>query len=207
MDNKKVIALKIHEGDNVAVVLEDVKRGQRVQCGDREIIANSGIGRGHKIALTDIDMGEKVIKYSFPIGYAIENISEGEHVHIHNTKTTLEGIVEYTYNPAEPSLEKQSESISNEYIQINSSGTDNNSRNLESTFNGYVRADGRVGIRNEIWIVNTVGCMNKTAEVLAREASTKYAGKTDGIFAYTHPYGCSQMGEDEQNTQKYLPVW
>lgn len=183
MDTKRVLTLKIHKGDNVAVVLEDVKKGQKIQYADMEIIAAEDIGRGHKIALEDIGRGGKIIKYGFPIGYASRSILVGEYIHTHNIKTALEGILEYTYKKdlSQP-VKTQS----------------------EATFMGFERSDGTIGIRNEIWIINTVGCVNKISEVLAREANAKFRGMTDGIFAYTHPYGCSQMGEDQENTQKIL---
>lgn len=155
--------IKIHENDNVAVML-------------------SGELNGHKVALRDIKKGENIIKYGFPIGHATEDIKAGEHVHTHNVKTNLSGILEYKY---EPKLKEKTEGKKAEFM-------------------GFVRKDGSVGIRNEIWIVNTVGCINRTAERLARLANEKYAGKTDGIFTFVHPFGCSQLGDDQSTTQKIL---
>lgn len=129
---------------------------------------------GHKYALHDIKAGENIIKYGNPIGHAICDIKEGEHVHTHNIKTNLSGNLEYSYTP--------------EFydIPVEDSST---------TFMGYVRENGDVGIRNEIWIVNTVGCVNKVAERIA--AAT-------GAHAFPHPFGCSQLGEDQLTTQKIL---
>ena len=155
--------IKINEKDNVAVMLE----------GDL---------KGHKIALKDIKSGENVIKYGYPIGHATEDIKAGEHVHTHNLKTNLSGVLEYTY---EPKL-------------AGTSVTD------KRTFMGYVREDGSVGIRNEIWIVNTVGCVNKTSEIIAREAMAKYGAECDGIYNFVHPFGCSQLGDDQETTQAVL---
>ncbi len=178
--NDKVI--KINDNDNVAVALTDLKRGETVNLGGFTVIAGEDIDKGHKIAFKDIPEGGNIIKYGFPIGHATKNIAAGEYIHTHNIKTNLQGLLEYTYEPG-----------------LSSMGT-----GMDAEFMGYVREDGSVGIRNEIWIINTVGCVNKTAEILAKEANIKYAGETDGVFAFTHPFGCSQLGDDHLTTQKIL---
>ena len=129
---------------------------------------------GHKYALRDIKKGEDIIKYGNPIGHATEDIKKGEHVHVHNVKTNLSGNLKYVYDPKSYDLPVESG---------------------EGTFMGYVRENGDVGIRNEIWIVNTVGCVNKVAERIA--AAT-------GAFHFPHPFGCSQLGDDQEITQKIL---
>ena len=129
---------------------------------------------GHKYAIRDILKGENIIKYGQPIGHATDDIKKGDHVHTHNTKTNLSGKVEYTYNPDVVKMEK-----------INS----------DRTFFGYVRDNGEVGIRNDIWIVNTVGCVNKIAERLSKLTGAKH---------FPHPFGCSQLGDDQSTTQKIL---
>ena len=129
---------------------------------------------GHKCALFDIKKGENIIKYGNPIGHATEDIKAGEHVHTHNVKTNLSGNLEYTYEPVSYDLPEEE-----------------NGR----TFMGYVRENGDVGIRNEIWIVNTVGCVNKVAERIA--AAT-------GAYHFPHPFGCSQLGDDQTITQLIL---
>lgn len=149
---------------------------------DNVAVMLEGELRGHKIALRDIKEGENIIKYGYPIGHALEDIKAGEHVHTHNIKTNLSGTLEYTYTPK---LNPQKEVKSR-------------------TFMGYVREDGSVGIRNEIWIVNTVGCVNKTSEIIAREAMRAYGDKCDGIFNFVHPFGCSQLGDDQKTTQAIL---
>ncbi|MCC8161109.1 MAG: altronate dehydratase family protein [Oscillospiraceae bacterium] len=155
--------LRINERDNVAVML------------DGELC-------GHKTALCDMERGQEIIKYGYPIGHAICDIKKGEHIHTHNIKTNLGETLEYTYNPKHNALSPQP----------------------KRTFMGYEREDGGVGIRNEIWIVNTVGCVNKTSEILAREANKKYGGECDGIFNFVHPFGCSQLGDDMRITQAVL---
>ena len=129
---------------------------------------------GHKYALRDIKAGENIIKYGQPIGHATCDIAEGDHVHTHNVKTNLSGKLEYTYEKSECYDEKVDSDL---------------------TFMGYVREDGQVGIRNDIWIVNTVGCVNKIAEKLASLTGAKH---------FPHPFGCSQLGNDQTTTQQIL---
>ena len=129
---------------------------------------------GHKYALVDIKAGENVIKYGNPIGHATVDIKKGEHVHTHNVRTNLSGNLEYTYTPTFYDIPKESG---------------------ERTFMGYVRENGEVGIRNEIWIINTVGCVNKVAEKIAARAGARF---------FPHPFGCSQLGDDQAITQKIL---
>ncbi len=149
---------------------------------DNVAVMLEGELRGHKTALCDIKKGENIIKYGYSIGRAAEDIKKGSHVHVHNIKTNLSGAMEYTYDRVHYELPRQP----------------------KRTFMGYVREDGRVGIRNEIWIVNTVGCVNKTAELIAREANKLYGGECDGVFCFPHPFGCSQLGDDQRTTQSVL---
>ena len=128
---------------------------------------------GHKYANRDIKSGERIIKYGIPIGVAVADIKAGEKVHSHNLKTALSGAQNYTYAPEISPLANEE----------------------PATINAYLRANGDIGIRNDIWIIPTVGCVNKTAEKLA---------SITGAFAFTHPYGCSQLGDDHQTTQKVL---
>ena len=180
--------LKIDAKDNVAVVLEDIAAGETLGIGGLGLTAREDIDKGHKIACKDIARNEDIIKYGLPIGHATRNIVAGEYVHTHNIKTNLKGLEQYTYTP----VTKRTDAM------------EPNDQAEPQLFMGYVREDGQIGIRNEIWIINTVGCVNKTAENLAKEANIKLTGRTDGIFAYTHPYGCSQLGEDHETTQKIL---
>ena len=129
---------------------------------------------GHKYATTYIKKGDNVIKYGSPIGHATEDINVGDHVHSHNLKTNLAGNLEYTYD----------------YKDYGISHVDSG-----LTFEGYIRENGDVGIRNDIWIVNTVGCVNKTAQILSEKTGAKY---------FPHPFGCSQLGDDQDITRKIL---
>ena len=128
---------------------------------------------GHKYARCDIAAGEQIIKYGYCIGIATQPIAKGEHVHSHNLKTALSGAMEYEYDPHF----FRSQEHSGETIQA------------------YVRKDGSVGIRNDVWIINTVGCVNKVAERLSKET---------GAYHFSHPYGCSQLGGDHLRTQQTL---
>lgn len=129
---------------------------------------------GHKYAIAPIKKGENVIKYGNPIGHATVDIAVGEHVHTHNVATNLSDNLTYTYEPGDLNF------------PIRDSGR---------TFKGYIRKNGDVGIRNEIWIINTVGCVNKIAEKLA---------SITGAYTFPHPFGCSQLGDDQTVTQQIL---
>lgn len=146
---------------------------------------NDNVGvleNGHKQALCDIKTGGNVIKYGYPIGHAIVDIKKGDIVHTHNLKTNLSGLQEYEYNPKLTELPK----------------------GLGGTFMGYRRSDGQVGIRNEIWIIATVGCINKSCEIMAKRANEKYRGLVDGFYTFPHPCGCSQLGGDHETAQRTL---
>ncbi len=171
--------IKIHPSDNVAVALEDLKAGENVS-----VVLAEDVGRGHKFALRDIASGENVVKYGMPIGTAKQAIPVGTKVHTHNVKTRLAGVLDYHY---EPDL----------------SHAPHNGR--EDFFEGFRRADGRVGIRNHIWIVPTVGCVNTLAENLAKAVNrTLPDGSVERVLALTHPYGCSQLGKDHELTRRIL---
>ena len=171
-------AIKISSTDNVAVATAPIKKGEAVFG----VTAKNDIPFGHKIALLDVAEGENIIKYGSPIGHASAPIAAGEHVHSHNLKTNLAGKLQYAYEPIDAKTPGKS----------------------AATFMGYLRADGSVGIRNEIWIIPTVGCVNQCAKELALRANEAFSGLTDGIFTFPHPYGCSQLGEDHTTTQKIL---
>lgn len=172
--------LKIHPADNTAVALEAVDRGA-VACG---VTARAPIPFGHKMALTDIPAGAPVTKYGYPIGKASADIRAGDHVHTHNLKTALSGKEEYVYAPAAVAVSEVEQP--------------------PLYFEGYEYPDGCVGIRNEVWILPLVGCVNDTARRLAAEAERLFGGLCDGVSAFPHPYGCSQLGEDHGYTQKIL---
>jgi altronate hydrolase len=174
--------LQINTKDNVAVCITPLTKGEEVQIGGTLIRAAENIPQGHKIAIRPIEANENVIKYGFAIGHATECIAPGSWVHIHNMRTNLSGEVTYTYHPALP----DKKIIPSE------------------SFLGYQRPDGRVGVRNEIWIIPTVGCVNDIAKHLAEQNQNLVTGTVEGIYAFTHPFGCSQTGKDHAATRKIL---
>ena len=182
--NQNVI--QIHSEDNVWICLTDMKKGDILTINDRNVTLREDVLSGHKIANQPIKQGENIIKYGFPIGHAKSDIDAGEFVHTHNVKTNLSGELEYTYTP------KRHENTTKDLTTT-------------PTFMGYRRENGDVGVRNEIWVINTVGCINKVAENLAKMAERTIQNENiDAISHFAHPYGCSQLGDDLVYTQKIL---
>ncbi len=178
--------IMISQDDNVAVALSDLKACETHIINNLSITLLDDIPFGHKVALCDIDEKENIIKYGNKIGHAKLSISKGNHVHTHNLKTNLDGVIDYKYNKNEEILAKF------------------NTKKKEAFFDGYVRSNKKVGIRNEVWIIPTVGCVNTTAKILEKQANEKFGNKIDGVFAYTHNMGCSQLGDDHATTQQIL---
>ena len=178
--------LKINDNDNVVVALNTIPAGEKITVsvgdGQKTVTAREEIPAGHKMAIFDIPEGGEVIKYGYRIGNAKENIAEGSWIHTHNVKTALGDLLEYTYNPT-PVEEKKTEDV---------------------TFMGFNRPDGKVGVRNEIWVIPTVGCVNNVATAIAKQANAFVKGSVEEVIAFPHPYGCSQMGDDQEHTRKIL---
>ena len=174
--------VQITPRDTVAVALQPLEAGEVIGYGAGEVAPLTDIPMGHKVALRDIRKGEAVIKYGFPIGEATADIPRGGHVHSHNLRTLLSGAHDYEYRPTHPALPARA----------------------PATFMGYPRKVGRPGIRNELWIVPTVGCVNDIAKALAHQAQRLVGGAVEGVYAFPHPYGCSQMGGDQDNTRQAL---
>ena len=174
--------LKIHKDDNVAVALSPLKEGTTFIINGQEITLKEDIPQGHKFALTTIDTDAPVIKYGAQIGLAKEVIPTGSWIHTHNLRTGLGDLLTYSYNKQISPL-KPGET---------------------AYFNGYRRKNGKVGVRNEIWIIPTVGCVNNVATAIEKQAQQYKTGSIDDIVAFPHPYGCSQMGDDQENTRQIL---
>ncbi len=174
-------SIVISPGDSVGVALTALKKGAQA---DGVTLAED-IERGHKFALKEIKAGENVIKYGEVIGRALCDIAPGEHIHTHNMKTCLEGTLEYSYSKRD--------------IAPASAG-------ISRTVNVFERRNGEVGIRNELWVIPTVGCVNAQAKAIVNAFRKKYGelAGVDGCFTYTHPYGCSQIGEDHERTKLLL---
>ena len=173
--------LKINPADNVVVAIQPQLAGAVIEVDGKRITVLDDVPAGHKIAIQDLAQGENVIKYGFPIGHAREAKKAGSWMNENNIKTNLAGLLSYEYHPKDVVLNIPDE---------------------KRTFMGYRRKDGQVGIRNEVWIIPTVGCVNgiiqKCAERLRQETGA------DNIFAFPHNYGCSQLGDDHENTKKIL---
>lgn len=174
--------IKIHTSDSVAVAIESLKKGDTVMVETKEITLLDDIPAGHKFALESIEKKQNIIKYGYPIGHAKYDIKKGEHIHTHNTKSNLAGVLEYKYTPDFKDVTSQ--------------------KPLE--FMGFKRPDGKVGIRNEIWIIPTVGCVNSIVREIENRSQKLKTKNIDGIYSYNHPYGCSQLGNDMNMTLKYL---
>ncbi len=174
--------VKINHTDNVAVALRPLTKGEILDVDGEKVELKEDIPQGHKFALRDIASGEEIIKYGFRIGYAKEAIGKGQWIHVHNVKTALGDILDYTYEPAGQDV------VPTEHVY----------------FEGYRRSDGKAGIRNEIWIIPTVGCVNSIAKALETQAKSLIGGSVEDVIAFPHPYGCSQMGDDQENTRKVL---
>ncbi|MGH6964932.1 MAG: UxaA family hydrolase [Phenylobacterium sp.] len=172
--------LLIDPRDDVAIALSNLAPGD---CVADNVAATSEIPAGHKVALRAVARGEPVRKYGWPIGHATADIAAGDHVHTHNLATSLSGLEDYAYAPATPEPLPAPE---------------------PATFQGYRRANGRVGTRNEIWILCTVGCVARTAQKIAAEAERRFKGRVDGVHALTHPFGCSQLGSDLAATRTMI---
>lgn len=176
--------LRINEADDVAIALDDLAAGEVIEVGGCSVTLAENIDKGHKVALKDIAEGENVIKYGYPIGHATRPIKQGEWIHSHNIRTNLSDEIEYTYEPK---------------IAPKTYPAD------ERKVMGYERKNGDMGIRNELWIIPTVGCVNGQAEAIAKRIREEEdCSHLDDVRVYTHPYGCSQLGDDHRNTRKAL---
>lgn len=175
--------IQVRPDDNVAVALRPLRAGDRVDLGDLSITTSDDIPQGHKVALAALRSGDLVRKFGWPIGRATQAIAPGSHVHTHNVETLLRGVEAYRYDPLQPPELPADHEV---------------------RFDGYRRADGRVATRNEIWVLPTVGCVSRTAERIATIGHRRHFGKVDGVFAFPHPYGCSQLGDDLAGTRSLL---
>ena len=192
---------KIHPRDNVAVAVSALTQGQVLQAGGVTITTRAAVPAGHKVALVPIAAGEPVIKYGFPIGSATTDIAAGDWVHTHNVHSRLGKLLEYKYEPVAAVKAVAGQAAAKNAVE---SGADQTVVPLPDTFLGYAREDGSVGIRNEVWIIPTVGCVNAIARTIEQQSQKFLTKNIDGIFAYSHPYGCSQLGDDHQHTRTVL---
>ncbi|BBN97923.1 UxaA family hydrolase [Sporolactobacillus terrae] len=178
-------ATQLNPLDNVAVALRDLQKGEIIHVGKNEIAIKESVKRGHKIALKQIGPGEEIIKYGSPIGHATELINEGFWIHTHNVQTNLSGKIDYVYRRS-----------------LNPIVFPHDGR----TFKGYKRKNGKVGIRNDLLIIPTVGCINSIGDLIAErfKKANSENGSFEHVIVLKHPYGCSQLGDDLKNTSQIL---
>ena len=177
--------LKINAADNVAVAIHDIEAGMSFDVNGVNICTLTHVPAGHKVALEDIDEGADVVKYGFPIGHLLTSVKRGEVIDHTNLKTNLEGLLEYTYEPVLTEIQPAS---------------------APAYFKGYRRQNGRAGIRNELWIIPTVGCVNGVAQNIQKlfEKELSDYPAIEKVIAFPHNYGCSQLGGDHENTRNIL---
>ncbi|MBB6218500.1 altronate hydrolase [Anaerosolibacter carboniphilus] len=176
--------IKVHNQDNVLVALKDLKAGETLEIDGAVVQVRMDIPKGHKVAIKKISKDGDVIKYGLPIGYSLEDIEAGDHVHVHNTKTKLSGTIEYAFDQ---------KLVDRDITKDN------------RVFMGYKRENGSVGIRNELWIVPTVGCVNGIGQMIVDIFKNEVDIRLiDNIEVYKHNYGCSQLGDDHENTKRIL---
>ena len=176
--------IKINPADSVIVCLRPMSKGESIEVNGKNIVILQDVPAGHKVLIQDIAKGDNILKYGYPIGHAKQDLQTGEWVNENNLQTNLSGTLEYTYNPTKENLTIAQEG---------------------RTFKGYLRKNGEVGTRNEIWIVPTVGCVNGVAEKLVELLKEETHGEgIDAIHAWHHNYGCSQLSGDHENTRKIL---
>ena len=174
--------IKINPSDNVAVALIPLQKNTVIKLDDTTLTLTEDIMQGHKFSLKNLKPGDSIIKYGTPIGHATAEIPAGSWIHTHNLKTGLGDLLTYTYNKNVSDLPHKEPKF----------------------FQGYRRKDGRVGVRNEIWIIPTVGCVNNVATAIERNSQQYITDQIDSVCAFPHPYGCSQMGDDQNNTRQIL---
>lgn len=174
--------IRINPLDNVAVALKPLKKGTAIELDNQVIILSEDIMQGHKFALKDLQTGDSIMKYGNPIGHATADIGKGSWIHTHNLKTGLGELLTYTYHKNVTELPRREPKY----------------------FQGYRRKNGQVGVRNEIWVIPTVGCVNSVATAIEKVSQQYKTEQIDGICAFPHPYGCSQMGDDQDNTRRIL---
>lgn len=199
--------LKINEKDNCLVALQPLQAGETLETEKRQLKLLQDIPAGHKVALEYIARGQQVVKYGYPIGNATEDIGPGQWIHTHNVKTGLGELLEYHYEPIAEAGGGAQE-LSAGWDSRDKDGMDCSrgeaSGDARDYFMGFPRSDGRVGVRNEIWIIPTVGCVNNVATAIAAKAKELLQGTVEDVIAFPHPYGCSQMGEDQEYTREIL---
>ena len=212
--------VQIHPKDNVAVALSPLAAGEICHVAGLSVTLKEAIPQGHKFSLKPIASGEKIIKYGSPIGTSTADIPEGAWVHTHNLRTGLNDLLDYSKiresRTAVFSGPQQHDSQQHQPQQHQPQPHDPQPASAlpdtpsvttpkeEHFFQGYRRADGKAGVRNEVWIIPTVGCVSNVAAAIQKQAMAYCHGSVEEVVSFSHPYGCSQTGEDQENTRRIL---
>ena len=199
--------IRINPSDNVAVALKDLAKGEVVEG----VTLSTDVPRGHKIVLQDLKAGDNVVKYGFPIGHVTRDAAAGTVVDHTCIKTNLEGLLEYKYEPSFEHPESPDSSLRGLKLfaaeKCHKKFCPTPAGLNPATFKGFRRADGQVGIRNQIWVIPTVGCVNGICQQIVERFRAEIAGlegSVDAVVAFPHNYGCSQLGDDHENTRRVL---
>ncbi|KJY81918.1 altronate hydrolase [Vibrio galatheae] len=177
--------IRIHEQDNVIIALQPLKQGECVLIdAGHEVTLLQDVDKGHKVAIDNVSQGEHLIKYGEPFGHASEDIISGQWVHSHNAKTNLSDKNDYIYRPVAVDDQQSANQI---------------------PVNIYRRHNGGVGIRNELWVIPTVGCVNGMAQRMVNQfLADSETSDIDGVYVFPHQFGCSQLGDDHETTKRLL---
>ena len=190
--------MRIHPADSVAVALVPLAAGDVLDVDGTRIVLLEDIPQGHKFALVALPAGARVVKYGSPIGILTDPVVPGAWVHVHNLKSGLGEILSYSYRNVS-GFREGSDTEWGKVLEEDSAKVSGG-----FCFQGYRRDDGKVGIRNEIWILPTVGCVSHVAKALERDGQALVGGSLEAVCAFSHPYGCSQMGDDQEFTRRIL---
>ena len=198
--------LKINPADNVAVALHPLAKGTAALG----VTLLQDVPQGHKFTLTDLAAGDNVIKYGYPIGHVTKDAPAGTWIDHSCIKTNLSGLLEYKYEPV-PEVKACPAKTGTESAGRVLQGVSGGSAPSDAFFRGFRRENGQVGVRNQIWVIPTVGCVNGICEQIVsrfkeeiRYSERSEDSSVDAIVSFPHNYGCSQLGGDHENTRKVL---
>ena len=170
------LTIRLNPADDVVIARVELAAGTTlVKEGNISVAAR--VPAGHKVAVRAVKRGEPVRRYNQIIGFATRDIQPGEHVHVHNMAM---GDFDRDYSFS-------SERKNTDYI------------NPQATFQGIVRADGRVATRNYIGLLTSVNCSATVARAVAYHFRNRLDAfpNVDGVVALTHKSGCGMDSEGE----------
>ncbi len=171
-------AVKIHPEDDVMVALHDLPAGTEVEG----IVLLEDVKQAHKFAIHDMKAGELLHKYGNVIGRLKCDVKKGQWIHSDELGTALDEAPTYHYQKGKVTPKKES----------------------QRTWQGYLREDGRAGTRNDLFLIPTVGCVNLQLQTLREKFLELHPEMKGRVQIANHPYGCSQLGGDFENTASLL---